>query len=699
MSALSLDLLFDFLTGVTVLVALLWLGLASLTVALLVLTRTRWGQSQPLRKCVILSLLAHVLLVGYATTVQIVASAPRQPAESVVRVSIDTGPVLPQETADAAEDQQKPWESFAREAIEHPAPPEPVRAEPVEMPRPQRRPPPKPWSPEPSLDTPPPADLVQPERETLPENVPVSEPAAGKPPQPIEAPVAQRRQTPQPELPQRPALARPDYAGTASPPPIRKHDLELPSALLERPVPIPKLTDLPTSPNPQQALSDVADALPSPSQEKPAEWSDEQRPQTGAGGQVATVDRIGPTASEDVHLKPPSNAQRGGPAIDPLESRAVGPPLLPVARHGRDLPEIYKLRVAPDRSRIAARRGATAQTERCVQAALEWLAENQEPDGRWSPRAHGAGRELHVAGRDRLGAGVRADTGVTALALLAFLASGHTSEEGLYASIVDQGLGYLIRQQAADGGLGGEATTFASMYCHAMATLALSEAYGMTGQPRLREPVRRAVAYTLAAQNPSSGGWRYYRGDPGDTSQLGWQLMALKSADLAGIPLSDRSRRQMIRFLDAVSSGNHRGLASYRPSEPVTRPMTAEALACRQFLGAVPSPAAAAEAADYLLGELPGDGAKNFYYWYYGTLAVYQLQGDPWRRWNDALSQTLTRSQRKLGPAAGSWDPDSVWGGYGGRVYSTAMATLCLEVYYRYLPLYLDAASGPQPAR
>ena len=40
------------------------------------------------------------------------------------------------------------------------------------------------------------------------------------------------------------------------------------------------------------------------------------------------------------------------------------------------------------------------------------------------------------------------------------------------------------------------------------------------------------------------------------------------------------------------------------------------------------------------------------------------------------------------GQAAGTWDPDPQWGGYGGRVYSTATAALCLEVYYRYLPIY-----------
>ena len=70
---------------------------------------------------------------------------------------------------------------------------------------------------------------------------------------------------------------------------------------------------------------------------------------------------------------------------------------------------------------------------------------------------------------------------------------------------------------------------------------------------------------------------------------------------------------------------------------------------------------------------------------------MYQLQGPHWERWNESLRGALVATQRKTGPLAGSWDPDAVWGGHGGRVYSTALASLCLEVYYRFLPLYKQA--------
>ena len=114
--------------------------------------------------------------------------------------------------------------------------------------------------------------------------------------------------------------------------------------------------------------------------------------------------------------------------------------------------------------------------------------------------------------------------------------------------------------------------------------------------------------------------------------------------------------------------------------------MTAEALACRGWLG-MHDMAAAREASEFIVSELPGGGQTNVYYWYYGTLALERLQAKEWPRWNRALQQALIPLQRHGGDLDGSWDPITVWGPYGGRAYSTAMSTLCLEVYYRYLPL------------
>jgi hypothetical protein len=359
------------------------------------------------------------------------------------------------------------------------------------------------------------------------------------------------------------------------------------------------------------------------------------------------------------------------------------------------VPEIYSDRVSPDRGDIVRRRGGSAEGESAVQAALHWLAANQSSDGRWNADKFGAMQEMAVPGKERIGAGgngSKADTAVTGLALLAFLGAGNTHLHGDYAKNVQRGLEFLLASQAHDGNVAGDAETYAFMYSHGMATLAMSEAYAMTGDKRLQSAVQAAINYTLKAQIRATGGWRYQAvllpGERGDTSLLGWQLMSLKSAELAGIDVPPSAGDGAIRFLKSVSIGQYGGKASYRPDERPTTTMTAEALVCRQFLGMAKENPATDEAADYILSQLPSTQRINLYYWYYGTLGMYQLQDDRWQRWNTAMQTTLINRQHTDDDLAGSWDPECIWGGYGGRVYSTALSALCLEVYYRYLPIY-----------
>ncbi|GAB6166434.1 hypothetical protein JCM19992_24340 [Thermostilla marina] len=350
------------------------------------------------------------------------------------------------------------------------------------------------------------------------------------------------------------------------------------------------------------------------------------------------------------------------------------------------MPELYRLRFDPDKLALAERYGADERTERAVRRALAWLVSQQEPDGSWDPVRHGAGKETYTLGKDRNGAGAHARSGITALALLAFLGAGHTHKhDGPYRSNVAAAVDFLVRSQAPQGHLAGRARVYEFMYCHAMATLALAEAYGMTGDPALEVPVRRAVGFTLSAQDPRGGGWRYRPGDPGDTSQLGWQLMSLRSARLAGIAVPADTFTKAERFLKNVRAGGYGGLASYRPGEPVSPAMTAEALVCRQLLGESISTDTLREADAFILQHRPGTGEDNLYFWYYATMALYYQQGEAWATWNRALKEHLLAMQAD----AGSWPSNTTWGSYGGTVYSTATATLCLEVYYRYLPMYV----------
>ncbi|MCA9116119.1 MAG: hypothetical protein KDA79_13610, partial [Planctomycetaceae bacterium] len=362
---------------------------------------------------------------------------------------------------------------------------------------------------------------------------------------------------------------------------------------------------------------------------------------------------------------------RPGPAPNVIRPNFEG-----VRRSDVKVPATYALRNSRKKADIARTFGGTDASERAVESGLQWLAAAQHADGYWDADAHGSGKvSVDEDGVDRRDAGKESDSGVTALAVLAFLGAGYTHEEGRYEGNVNRALVWLISQQQEDGFLGGKATHYARMYCHAMATYALAEAVGMQLDPSresgFRKPLERAIGYILDNQN-EDGGWRYVKGQKGDMSIFGWQLMALKSADIAGIPMPDSARNGMIRFLKERSLGEKNGLAGYREQMPASASMTAEALFCKQMLGMRRSNPSSSEAVSYLLARQPRLSEWNLYYWYYGTLAMFQYGGDAWKKWNESFRDLIITGQVQTGEHAGSWEPVRPWGPYGGRVYSTA---------------------------
>jgi hypothetical protein len=395
-------------------------------------------------------------------------------------------------------------------------------------------------------------------------------------------------------------------------------------------------------------------------------------------------------------LTPPSST------ASVIATSSPSPPTPASAPAAADVPttsaptDAYSLRSASDRLSLIEGQGGNAKTEAAVVAALNWLVAAQSRDGRWNANQFGAGQEQMVLGQDRAGAGRNADTGVSALALLAFLGAGHSHIQGEYRDTVRRGVDFLLRSQAADGSLFGDSTFYAQMYCHSMATFALAETQAMSGDRRLEPAVTKAVNYSLSAQNAGTGGWRYRPGDTGDTSQMGWQLMSLASAKRAGIRIPDQTWNRVERFLRSVRRGNFGGLASYRPDSPASTSMTAESLYCHLVLNEMSglgfAEQAAGEATNQVLTSRPTAERINLYYWYYATLALHHRQQvsdastNAWHTWNDALTDVLLSTQVTERPNAGSWDANCQWGGYGGRVYTTALAAMCLEVYYRYAP-------------
>lgn len=378
-------------------------------------------------------------------------------------------------------------------------------------------------------------------------------------------------------------------------------------------------------------------------------------------------------------------------------------------------PAQYQLRSGDRRGQAVEQFGGNANSEAAVDLALHWLASIQNVDGYWDGDSYGAGKGSVADSRDPTGRdsniGRNADTGLTALAILAFLGKQNTLEEGQYSENVTRALRWLVYQQGKspqniDGYLGGNAAEVAGVYSHAMATFAIAEAYAMTKDPEqsqfLLEPLQKAIRFTLTCQL-EDGGWRYKRGQQGggDMSIFGWHLMSLKSAQAAGMEIPLANRQKMILFLQQRGMGRAGGLASYRRNESPSVAMTAESLFCKQMLGLSREHPSCDEAVKFLLTNPPTRQSMNLYSWYYSTLALYQYGGDAWDQWNLRLRDLLIAEQVTSGEFAGSWEPRDQWGGYGGRIYSTTFATLTLEVYYRYLPLYRTTAptsSAPQSA-
>lgn len=366
--------------------------------------------------------------------------------------------------------------------------------------------------------------------------------------------------------------------------------------------------------------------------------------------------------------------------------------------------------------------GGTPQTENAVEAGLRWLAAHQSADGTWDRLRF---NELCPAddrcpGVARLRIENDATAGVTGLALLAFLGAGYTDQRGPYQDTVARGVQALLTLQTRSGGFSVDDTL--AGYNDALATLALAEYYALTNAQQVREPLAHAVQCISASQQ-APGGWDYGRSPlsaRNDSSIAAWMVQALHAAAAVGI---DVSRETMVRaamhFVRATESdGDVRysdagvGFELDNDLRPVYQHgpgMLAAGLTCTQLLGWRLDGAGPRRQSARVQSELPStalargrdrDQTHNEYYWYYGTLAMFQRGGNEWTRWNAQLRDVLlplqersvTRGERRS-HTYGSWPPyGEGWGLFGrtgSRVYTTAICTLTLEIYYRHTPAYM----------
>jgi len=304
---------------------------------------------------------------------------------------------------------------------------------------------------------------------------------------------------------------------------------------------------------------------------------------------------------------------------------------------------------------------------------MAWLARAQESDGHWDSQKWGANHNC--------------DGGVTGLAILAFLGHGDTDRDSKYAPNVRRGLEWLQQRQTTDGSFGER------FYTQGICTMAVCEAFALSGNPRWKQMAQRAVDYCCANQN-ANGGWDYAGNNPArvDTSVTGWVVMGIKAGVTAGLYVPDGAVQRIKKWLE--ESVNPDGTTGYtktigaQGSSPGTPAMTAAATLCRQFMGWTRHRPEMRSALAYLARQGPGVGPNcNLYYTYYATLAMFQAGEALWNNWEPALVKPLVDMQVKGRGLQfdGSWDTATTYGPHGGRVYTTAMAVFILETPNRFL--------------
>jgi hypothetical protein len=376
------------------------------------------------------------------------------------------------------------------------------------------------------------------------------------------------------------------------------------------------------------------------------------------------------------------------------------------------------------KKRALGKYGGSRGSESAVDAALRWFKKHQSANGQWDVDAYqgncgdGAKCEPGTEHTDASG-----DIACTGYAILCFLGAGYDHRmPSKYKATVKKAIDYLVSVQNGDGSFGEQ------NYTHAVATMALAEAYAMSNDPTLKDPAQKGVKIILDRQCPddkNSGyglGWDYTAPKPTriDSSVSGWCIMALKSAAAGGLSVGNGMEGAKSWLKKAWEASNP-GFANLKdPYKDVsTFPYTYDSTNNAFDVGApgsgihemAPVGALAAvflghKGGDMMLESLcnyivknqfPATYPTNTYYMYYNTLAIFQAGGERWTKWNDTVRDMLVGAQRRSNDCFdGSWDyANTVFHGHQtGRLLSTAYCCLSLEVYYRYQPV-----GGKEPAK
>jgi len=411
------------------------------------------------------------------------------------------------------------------------------------------------------------------------------------------------------------------------------------------------------------------------------------RPSTGALLWTSAVAFTVASASSGASAQSPVLAARSQVDLRGLPARAVPAPMASEA---------------PTQEPSVGRRAEsetgweiTPEVVKTVEKGLQWLAARQQPDGSWlGDVGFKLNNSYHVVPEGDN----RAHVGVTAIAGIAFLANGQIPGRGKYGAVVDKALAFVSSCVEENGFVSSNQTR---MYSHAFGTLFLAEALGMSHRPDLREKLQDAVRLIVDSQN-SEGGWRYVPfAKESDMSITVCQVMALRAARNVGIPVPKATIDRAIDYVkkSAVRENGPRNGWGYDDEVGAFRyqvqtfsrstfPLTAAGVVSLNGAG-VYSDRDIDLGLDYLDRNLRGfssdyGGRMGHYFFYYGhyyaVQAMFVAQGPRGQRYWEHIKQQLIGMQ----------EPDGSWPNHvgPGPNFATAVATLILQIPYRFLPIF-----------
>ena len=337
------------------------------------------------------------------------------------------------------------------------------------------------------------------------------------------------------------------------------------------------------------------------------------------------------------------------------------------------IPEALKKRCSKDdRAARLRENGGTPACEDAVLKGLRWIKSQQKANGSW-------GKSNKPA--------------MTGLALLAYLGHCETVVSPEFGESTAKGITYLIDLGMKNNGkLATNSNTQPFCYEHAIATYALAEAATLCQGSKwpflkhLEEITQKAGQIIIDSQN-ENGGWAYqyamYDGHT-DLSIVGWQLQALKACSHVTSVKFNGMADCVSKGLNYVNSlqGSTGNFGYNGPGGAGYQPLTGVGMLCNQMWDKGKSPQVA-KAAKQVLENVKFDykTGANLYAAYYESQAMMQRGGDDWKKYNNLMREQLVGNQL----ADGSWGASPGSAHVNNNVFSTALCTMMLEVYYRFL--------------